>query len=339
MTVRQRGKLWQADVSFDAGRARPTFEDRDTALRWEAAAFAAIEAGLPLPPVPGKRHVVGTVPTLGQVKAEVTARYWTRIKSPETAEKTAKAVLAFFKADTPITEVATHSAVTRFITALAAAGNASATINRKLAALSKMLRHAEAAGYIEKRPLIERERESKGRVRFLTEQEEARLLGLLRTWGLHDDADLVEFLVDTGFRKGEALRLRWDDIQGSKATAWETKGGTPRTIPLTQRVQATLKRRRSAGHDMPFGLNEWTFRAHWDRARDKLGLGGDDQFIPHALRHTCASRLVQRGVHLQVVQKWMGHASISVTLRYSHLAPTALEGAVGVLEPAAEAVA
>ena len=40
--------------------------------------------------------------------------------------------------------------------------------------------------------------------------------------------------------------------------------------------------------------------------------------------HTCVSRLVQRGVGLKVVQQWMGHKSIQITLRYAHLAPSNL---------------
>ncbi len=54
--------------------------------------------------------------------------------------------------------------------------------------------------------------------------------------------------------------------------------------------------------------------------------------VAHALRHTCASRLVQRGVGLKVVQQWMGHKRIEVTLRYAHLSPTSLLEAVKVLE-------
>ncbi len=40
--------------------------------------------------------------------------------------------------------------------------------------------------------------------------------------------------------------------------------------------------------------------------------------------HTCASRLVQRGVPLKVVQEWMGHKAINMTMRYAHLAPANL---------------
>ena len=64
-----------------------------------------------------------------------------------------------------------------------------------------------------------------------------------------------------------------------------------------------------------------------------MGMGHDKEFVPHCLRHTCASRLVQRGVPLLVVKEWLGHADIQMTLKYSHLCPTNLEDAVKVLEP------
>ena len=63
-----------------------------------------------------------------------------------------------------------------------------------------------------------------------------------------------------------------------------------------------------------------------------MQLDRDTQFIPHALRHTCASRLVQRGVSLLVVKEWMGHKSIVTTQRYSHLAAQNLFDAARVLE-------
>lgn len=54
----------------------------------------------------------------------------------------------------------------------------------------------------------------------------------------------------------------------------------------------------------------------------------------HTLRHTCASRLVQRGVSIYKVQKFLGHADIRMTERYAHLAPSDLDEAVTALEPA-----
>ena len=87
----------------------------------------------------------------------------------------------------------------------------------------------------------------------------------------------------------------------------------------------------------------WTFTADqprhvWDTAKALMGLALDDQFVPHMLRHTGASRLVQRGVQLQVVKEWWGHTSIATTLRYAHLAPQQLAQARDVLQDRAKTV-
>jgi site-specific recombinase XerD len=70
--------------------------------------------------------------------------------------------------------------------------------------------------------------------------------------------------------------------------------------------------------------------------REHLGLDRDEQFVIHALRHTFASRLVQRGVELATVSKLLGHRSLLTTMRYAHLAPHNLQAAVEVLDPGSE---
>ena len=61
--------------------------------------------------------------------------------------------------------------------------------------------------------------------------------------------------------------------------------------------------------------------------------GGEDKewYVPHLCRHTCATRLVQRGVPLGVVKDWMGHECIQATMIYAHHAPKQLHEAVKVL--------
>jgi integrase len=63
-----------------------------------------------------------------------------------------------------------------------------------------------------------------------------------------------------------------------------------------------------------------------------MGLKDDKQFVPHALRHTCASRLAQGGMTIQKIQRWLGHKSLTQTMRYAHLTPADLVEGAGLLE-------
>lgn len=63
-----------------------------------------------------------------------------------------------------------------------------------------------------------------------------------------------------------------------------------------------------------------------------MRLETDSEFVIHALRHTCASRLVNAGVDLYVVKEWLGHSSIQMTEKYAHLNPDKLVHAANVLE-------
>ncbi|MCR9120817.1 MAG: site-specific integrase [Phyllobacteriaceae bacterium] len=210
-------------------------------------------------------------------------------------------------------------------------GNSNATINRKLAALYKILRKAERSGLITRLPSYVRLPEKNARVRFLTREEEQSLLLKLEN---RDNAykNLCIFLIDTGARVGEALGLKHGDVHRQRATFWITKSGRSRTVPLTDRaVEALANQARQPGG--PFhGIAYQKFLYHWNAVKREMGLKDDPQFVPHMLRHTCASRLVQAGIDLRRVQAFLGHQTIQMTLRYAHLATDDLDQCVIALD-------
>ena len=79
-------------------------------------------------------------------------------------------------------------------------------------------------------------------------------------------------------------------------------------------------------------LNQQKYRAIWNLAKERCHLGSDADVVPHILRHTCASRLVQGGIDIRRVQMWLGHQTLHVTMRYAHLAANDLDACVNVLE-------
>ena len=213
-------------------------------------------------------------------------------------------------------------------------GNSNATINRKMAALSKLLRKAYKMGDIRSLPEFKRLKEKAGRIRFLEPEEEVRLFA-----AISEKSDLYGrfciFLIDTGARLGEGIGLRWQDIQGERVTFWLTKSGRSRSVPLTEQASAAVRacERRRRG---PFAnIVQAQFRAAWNEAKQEVGLGTEPDVVPHILRHTCASRLVQGGIDIRRVQAWLGHQTLQMTMRYAHLASGDLDICVPILERAA----
>jgi len=210
-------------------------------------------------------------------------------------------------------------------------GNSNATINRKLSALSKLLRKAVRMGDLSGMPEIRRLKERAGRIRFLDHDEEDRLFTAIRVRSsLY--ADLAVFLVDTGARLGEAIGLRWNDIEAGRATFWLTKSGRSRTVPLTRRALKAVQSQSNVRAGPFHGVKQSKFRLAWNEAKAEVGLGKDADVVPHVLRHTCASRLVRGGVDLRRVQTWLGHQTLQMTMRYAHLATHDLDACVPVLE-------
>ncbi len=225
----------------------------------------------------------------------------------------------------------TDDLVDRLIGTLRERGNSNATINRKMAALSKLLRKAEKMGDIHSLPEFRRQREKAGRIRFLEQDEEARLFAAICERS-EDAWRLSIFLVDTGCRLGEAIGLIWNDVNDGRATFWLTKSGRSRTVPLTKRACDALHTAENRAKGPFCHMTQARYRAVWNDAKQEVGLGGDAQVVPHILRHTCASRLVRGGIDIRRVQMWLGHQTLSMTMRYAHLATNDLEACVKVLE-------
>lgn len=178
-----------------------------------------------------------------------------------------------------------------------------------------------------------RRRESKHRIRWFDTKEEGSMLSMCDTLGLADLRDYIVVAIDTGFRRGELLDFEVRDFNNGMMHlhADGTKTEEARSVPVTKRVQEIIARRGNYTKLFP-ALTIPILRYQWDLLKDHLGMTEDKQFVVHTLRHTCASRLVQRGVPLSIVQKWMGHKNINTTLRYAHLAPDSLLQAKEALE-------
>lgn len=272
--------------------------------------------------------------TLQEALAVSRSTRWDHSRNEKKAIALANEAVAFFGKARRL-DLITTSDVDAYVMHLRKKGNSAGTINRKLNALSAMFSDAIERDGCSKRPRIRRLTEPQHRIRYLSVAEEMQLLSLFQQWGEKAMREAVVVLIDTGMRRGELFRASTMDVDAAVniISIWESKGGVPRSIPMTQRVRSIVSTRCAMGGGLLFPeLSAEAFRYRWDRARAAMGMAADKQFVPHALRHTFASRLVQRGVPLFVVQKLLGHGEIQVTSRYAHLSDRELHQAVDVLQ-------
>lgn len=329
--ITQRGTSWQASIIHCGKRYRRSFKTELEAMRWEAVTRVGLLDGQEPDRGPLARNPDDRPRTLGELRDYVAKRFWAGTSGEDTVLGNAEQVIQVL-GDVEIRSI-DESQIDRLVLASEAKGNSNGTINRKLACLSRMLTVAHERGWIARKPKIERRKEPLGRIRWLTDEEEAKLVAVTRHFGRDRYADLWILLVDTGLRVGEALRLRWRDVDldRKQLSVWVTKGDKPRTVPMTDRVW-TMLARDAERPEGPFAdLNQRTLATVWNTAKAAMRLVNDDQFVPHCLRHTFASRLVQAGVPILTVRELCGHKTLSMTMRYAHLAPDNLAGAIGVL--------
>ncbi|MBW1768069.1 MAG: site-specific integrase [Deltaproteobacteria bacterium] len=176
------------------------------------------------------------------------------------------------------------------------------------------------------------------RVRFLTHDEADRLLEHLsiKSQQVHDMALLS---LHTGMRASEIFSLSWSSIHTDTGIidVFDAKGGS-RQAHMTKRIKEMfLSRDCESPNNLVFkdrnGKQIKQASNTFERTVDDLDFNKSvtdhrQKVLFHTLRHTYASWLVQQGEPLYTVQKLMGHASIAMTERYSHLAPDNLKSAV-----------
>jgi integrase len=205
------------------------------------------------------------------------------------------------------------------------------TVNRYLAALSVCLSYGvKTLQWIERNPCerITKSKENRGRVRFLSDDERGRLLTACRDSGNKDLYLAVVLSLTTGARQAEIMTLRWGQVDFKRRviTLHDTKNGERRALPLVGQPLALLQERRKVRNladDRIFPPKPRAKKAEcidlnapWVAARNAAGL---TDFHWHDLRHTAASYLAMSGVSHVELAKVLGHRTLAMVARYSHL--------------------
>lgn len=138
---------------------------------------------------------------------------------------------------------------------------------------------------------------------------------------INPDVQLAaELALDTGARWGEAEKLKISQIGKGRVTYINTKGGKPRTVPITADLEKRLRahaKKRKLPERRVFGPCYDALYNALKRAKIDLPRGQGT----HVLRHTFASHFMINGGNIVTLQRILGHHSITMTQRYAHLAP------------------
>ena len=203
------------------------------------------------------------------------------------------------------------------------------SVNLELEVLRHFFNSCIELGRIEKNPASKiRKLNEIYRLKTLSDQDIQKLIGgatnkLTR--------DIISFLIYTGCRKGEALNLKWDDVdlQNNVIAIKGTKTKYDRYIPISEPLKQLLmhieKNQDCSYVFQKNGAKLTDFKRSFHTACRNAGL--KDMHI-HDLRHVFASKMVMNGTSLYITGELLGHRTTQMTKRYSHLVPETLRKAV-----------
>ena len=241
-------------------------------------------------------------------------------------------------------------------------GKKPATVNCAMGLLFQIMKQAKQDGIITVNPCegikaIKEKREERAVNtihRALTKEEQAAFMEVAKGEWLYN---MIDFMLRTGLRSGEARGLRWRDIDWKKGlihvrnnrTIDEFKrdcDDTPKTetsardIPMTADVREILNRQRQQCRDMfgnVQGLNDPVFKSTRNTGVARISLNktfvrilarmaksghGIEAITPHALRDTFATRAIEAGMSPQTLKTILGHSSLAMTMDlYAHVLP------------------
>jgi integrase len=310
-SIRRHGKGFQARVHLrGAAPVAKTFPTKALAKEWASATETKIYRGL--------IHGPGFDKTL----ADAIEYYMDRVAPVRLAHDTIKThstALALWSASSIGPKLLAHitaSDIADVRDNLTRKGLAPATVNRYFTALSAVLSMCEEREWIQINPCRKlRKLVEKGQREVALDDEQSQRLLQHCLDHSHSLYRLVHAALATGARRGELEKLTWNDVdlEAKTLTFRDTKNGDTRHIPLPADVGHYLTMVRQASAEKPFeALN----RALWDRIRVEADL---PHVRFHDLRHTFATRLAKAGCPVQKLAAILGHRSLNMTMRYSHL--------------------
>lgn len=344
MSARKLRSSWWVDFRF-AGvryRKRSPMNTRAGAQAYEGVLRGRLAHGLPVDGAPAPKPL-----RLAEFAAEWLETYVRPNNRPTEMESKAMILRRHLLprlGSTLLTHLTSRD-VDAYKSAKLAAGLSPKTVNNHLAVLNKALASAVEWGHLQSAPRVQLLKCQPSPVSFLSREERDRLVaacgGQWRTMAL--------IAAHTGMRIGEVIGLDVAAVDVGRGMIsvrqavaggklGPTKSGRERHIPMTAAVREAIAAHldqhgvsAEALFRNPDGSRVTRAQAAWMLSR-ACRLAGMRRVGWHALRHTFASDLVMGNVPIRAVQVLLGHANVTMTERYSHLAPATMSDAVRMLE-------
>jgi integrase len=304
-----------------------TFARKTDAQRWAQSMESAIREGRHFRTTEAKRHTF----------AELTERYLAEVlpQRPRNAHNTRRH-MGYWKqrlGALPLSDI-TPALIVQHRNELLATPTrrkkprANATVVRYMASISHAFNIAmKEWQWVTDNPVskVSKPRQARGRERYLSDQEREKLLEACRASSNPYLLAVVVLAISTGMRRGEIMNLRWPNIDLKRKTIvlTTTKNDTSRALPLTGLALMLLEQlgqvRRLDTNLVFFGKQPdqpMDLKKCWEAAVSKAGL---ENFRFHDLRHTAASYLAMNGATTMEIAAVLGHKTLQMVKRYSHL--------------------
>ncbi len=322
-------------------RGRPlqtaTFASKAKAKEWAQLTEAAIREGRYFKHSEAKKHTLGelidryirdVLPTKPRSERKQSAQllWW--------KEQVGKHLLADV---TPALIVEWRDRLLRGTTVRGAQRSPS-TVVRYLAALSHAFTVAvKEWGWLDDSPMrkVTKPKEPRGRIRFLNDEERTRLLQACKDSEHPYLYIVVVMALSTGMRQGEMMNLTWKDVhfEAKKIVLQTTKNGERRVVPLVSHAYDLLLAHSKLRRLDTFLLfpsqqdpqKPADLRYAWETALEAAQV---ENFRFHDLRHTAASYLAMNGATLAEIAEVLGHKTLQMAKRYTHLSESHTTGVV-----------
>lgn len=204
------------------------------------------------------------------------------------------------------------------------AGISEATLNREMSTLKALYRELKRLQLIDfDFPLlnVRKLKEKRTELSYLKKEQITKLLEQVAKSENLSLPFVVDICLATGARWSESEGLKLSNLQNGGFYFTDTKNGHSRFVPVSQALYQKIHAELQKGDFKPcYGAYRSAFK--------RSGLEVPKGQLAHILRHTFASHFVMSRGDIRTLQQILGHSSLQMTMRYSHLAPEFLNQAV-----------